>query len=180
MSRPMQSSREIGIALLLAALLSGCGQSPSTDGASSHAARQSRSKSSAAAPGSDAGNIDPDMVNAVNVTGTSTNLFNIKFKFESRPQVTSPLQVSILMIPAPDVEITHMHLLFQPSEGLQLQSGRSVDLTDLSGGKPVEQQITVVPQQSGVLSLSATVLVDTSSESISRTYAIPLIASDHS
>jgi hypothetical protein len=179
MSRPMQRSREIGIALLLAALLGGCGQSPSTDGASSHAARQSRSKS-AAAPGSDAGSIDPDMVNAVNVTGTSSSLFSMKFKFESRPQVTSPLQVSILMIPAPDVEITHMRLLFQPSEGLQLQSGRSVDLTDLSGGKPVEQQITVVPQQSGVLSLSATVLVDTSSESISRTYAIPLIASDHS
>jgi hypothetical protein len=36
----------------------------------------------------------------------------------------------------------------------------------------------VVPQQSGVLSLNATVLVDTASESISRTYAIPLIASD--
>ena len=179
MSRPMQRSREIGIALVLAALLGGCGQSPSTDGASSHATRQSRSKSSAA-PGSDGASIDPDMVSAVNVSGTSSSLFSMKFKLESRPQVTAPLQVSILLIPAPDVEITHLHLLFQTSDGLQLQSGRNVDLTDLSGGKPVEQQVTVVPQQGGVLSLSATVLVDTSAESISRTYTIPLIASDHS
>jgi hypothetical protein len=178
MSRPMQKPHEILIATALTALLSACGQSTSIDPGAAHAAHQSRAKASAQGVPDAGASIDPDMVSAVNLTGSSTNLFSMKFKIESRPQVTAPLQVRVLMIPAFDAEITHMQVLFQPSEGLQLQSGRSVDLTDLSGGKPVEQQVTVVPQQSGVLSLNATVLVDTASESISRTYAIPLIASD--
>ena len=38
----------------------------------------------------------------------------------------------------------------------------------------------MVPQQTGVLSLNATVVVDTDGSSLSRTYSIPLIAADSS
>lgn len=159
-------------------LCDGCGGPSSSDAGAVHTAHQNKAKVAASA--TDGGKaLDPDMVSAVNVNGASTELFTMKFKVESKPVVVTPVQVHIVMIPATDVSITHIQLLFQPSEGLQLQSGRSVDLTDLASGAPIEQQVTVVPQQSGVLSLSATVLVDTATQSVSRTYAIPLIASDN-
>jgi hypothetical protein len=160
------------LAVLLTALVSACGQSSKAPGAARGAAGRS-----AASPSGDSG-LDPDLVSAVNLNGASSNLFSVKFKVETRPLVTTPLQVRVLMIPAPGAGITHLQVLFQPSDGLKLQSDRTVDLTDLSGGAPIEQQVTVVPQKAGVLSLSATVLVDTGSESVSRTYAIPLIAAD--
>jgi hypothetical protein len=173
MSRPMRAAPHIAFALGLSALVSACGQSSPNPGIT-HAARQS--KANLPASGQPAKGIDPDMVSAVNVNGTSSALFTMKFKLGSKPMVTTPLQVTVLMIPAPEAAITRLHVSFQPGDGLQLQSGRNVDLTDLSSDAPIEQQVTVVPQQSGVLNLNATVLVDTATESISRTYAIPLIA----
>jgi hypothetical protein len=175
-SPPMRSRAEIAVAMILTALLSSCGQSGSNAPKVTHAVRSSQSKTAAAQPDRPA--IDPDMVSAVNVTGTSSTLLSMKFEVQSRPVVTAPLQVRVLMIPAADAEITRIHVLFQPGDGLELQSERNLELTDLTAGTPVEQQVTVVPRESGVLSLSATVLVDTPTESISRTYAIPLIASD--
>jgi hypothetical protein len=118
------------------------------------------------------------MVSAVNLNGNGGNVFSMKFKLESRPAVTTPLEVTVLMIPAPAVEIIHVHMLFQPGDGLLLSTERDIDRRDLATGAPIEQRVTVVPQQSGVLNLNATVLVDTATESVSRTYAIPVIASD--
>jgi hypothetical protein len=175
MSAPMRRPHDIGLlAIALTAVVSACGQSSSqgpVPGVAHGAAAKGASQSG------DAG-IDPDLVSAVNLNGASSNLFSVKFKVDTRPLVTNPLQVKVLMIPAPGAVITHLQVLFQASDGLKLQSDRSVDFSDLSAGAPVEQQVTVVPQKAGVLSLSATVLVDTGSESVSRTYAIPLIAAD--
>jgi hypothetical protein len=123
--------------------------------------------------------MDPDMVSAVSMAGASTTPVSMKFKLLSRPVVTTPLQVSVVVIPAPGINITHIHVSFQSGDGLQLQSERSLDVTDPSAGSPIQQQLTVVPQQNGVLTLSATVLVDTDSESITRTYTIPLVAADN-
>ena len=174
MSAPMPRPLAIApLAILLTAVVSACGQSSSTAPAVAHGGA-----SKAATSQSGDGGIDPDMVSAVNLNGASSNLFSVKFKLDTRPLVTNPMQVKVLMIPAPGAGITHFKVLFQPGDGLKLQSDRSVDLSDLSPGTPVEQQVTVVPQKAGVLSLSATVLVDTGSESVSRTYAIPLIAAD--
>jgi hypothetical protein len=84
-----------------------------------------------------------------------------------------------MVTPASGVTITHIHVSFQPGDGLQLQSDRSLDVTDPGAGSPIQQELTVVPQQNGVLSLDATVLVDTDSESITRVYTIPLVAADN-
>jgi hypothetical protein len=156
----------------VAACLVACGKSalPVSIGATAH-------PNPVAAPKPNNG-IDPDMVGAVNLAGAPATPVSMKFRLSARPQVTTPLQVRILVIPSPEAQITAMHLSFQPGDGLQLQSERTVDVPEAGSGAPVQQDITVVPQQSGLLSLSATVLVDTATESISRTYFIPLIASD--
>jgi len=43
----------------------------------------------------------------------------------------------------------------------------------------IEQELSVVPLQSGVLSLGATVVVDMDGGSLARSYAIPLIVRDN-
>jgi hypothetical protein len=177
-SPPMRTRADIVFAIILTAWISGCGRStPANPGATTTATSASKAKTAAAAR-ANASVLDPDMVSAVNLNGTGSSVFNVKFKLESRPAVKTPLDVTVLMIPAPEVEITHIHVLFQPGEGLLLSTERDIDRRDLATGAPIEQRVTVVPQQSGVLSLRATVLVDSVAESVSRTYAIPLIASD--
>jgi hypothetical protein len=172
MSRPMRRLPPRAILLVLSTLIGACGQAPPTG--ATHVARTVK----AAQAGKPGHGIDPDMVNAVNLSGTSTSLIGMKFKLGGRPKVTDPLQVTVLVVPAADATISHIHVTFRPDDGLLLQSEGNWDVTDLSAGTPVEQDLTVVPQKSGVLSLDATVLVDTGTESISRTYVIPLIASD--
>jgi hypothetical protein len=177
-SRHMRTSVDLASAIVLTALVGGCGQSTSVDPGATHTTHVSKSRSAATGGQASDAVIDPDMVSAVNLNGSGGNVFSMKFKLESRPAVTTPLEVTVLMIPAPAVEIIHVHMLFQPGDGLLLSTERDIDRRDLATGAPIEQRVTVVPQQSGVLNLNATVLVDTATESVSRTYAIPVIASD--
>ena len=178
MSRPMRIAAQLGVAtmaLAAAGWLGGCSRS-AQDVAAAHGLHSGKSQDTTSAkPGN---GIDPDMVNAVSAAGTSTTPISMKFKLGGRPQVTTPLQLTVLVIPSADVTINHIHVSFQPSDGLQMQSERTVDLSEPAPGTPVQEELTLLPQQSGVLSLKATVLVDTDSQSISRTYAIPLIAAD--
>jgi len=165
------SSRALAT-LAMAATLAACGQATDKSGA----AGQSRQ------PGPDkhkAGDLlDPDMVAAVSSAHSSTPIA-MKFRLSGRPLVGAPLQVVVALIPAADVTISHIHASFQPGEGLQLQAERSLDINDPTAGGVIEQELSVVPQQPGVLSLNATVVVDMDGGSLARSYAIPLIASDN-
>ncbi|MFI4869046.1 MAG: hypothetical protein ACHQDD_06800 [Steroidobacterales bacterium] len=155
----------------MAATLAACGQAADKTGA----AGQSRQ------PGPEkhkAGDLlDPDMVAAVSSAHSSTPIA-MKFRLSARPVIGVPLQVVVALIPAADVTINRIHASFQPGDGLQLQTERSLDINDPSAGGMIEQELSVVPQQPGVLSLNATVVVDMDGGSLSRSYAIPLIASD--
>jgi hypothetical protein len=171
----MQTSRRIVIALTLSGLVVACGH-PSQDPGAVHALHLNKNPPTATAKANTG--IDPDMVSAVSAAGSATTPISMKFRLAGRPTVTAPLQVTLLLIASPDVSISHIHLSFQPGDGLQLQSDRTLDVSAVAPGTVVQQDLTVVPQQSGMLSLTATVLVDTDSQSITRTYSIPLIASD--
>ena len=163
------------MALTLFGLLAACGHS-SQDPNAVHALHVNKKPATQTAKPNTG--IDPEMVSAVSAAGSSTTPISMKFRLASRPTVTTPLQVTLLLIPSPDVSISHIHLSLQPGDGLQLQSERTLDVTGVAPGTVLQQDLTVVPQQSGILSLTATVLVDTDSQSITRTYSIPLIASD--
>jgi hypothetical protein len=53
-----------------------------------------------------------------------------------------------------------------------------MDVSEFRVGAVLQQQLTVLPQQSGVLSVSAVVTIDTDTTTVSRTYSIPLIAAN--
>jgi hypothetical protein len=161
------------MALVLGASLFGCGSS--AEKARKELARQlDAPKVHAPAPSSSVGG-DADMVNAATPGGPGPPI-GLKFSLGGRPVVGEPLQIHIAMLPDTQNAIRHLYGSFAPGEGLALQSQRSFELRDLADGVPLHQEVTVVPQQAGILSLTATLSVDFDTGSVSRTFGIPLIA----
>ncbi|MGH8232144.1 MAG: hypothetical protein ACRESY_10005 [Steroidobacteraceae bacterium] len=153
-----------------AALLAGCGHASNRTAA---AGLQTGAK--AAHKGADI--IDPNMVTAVNSAHSNTPI-SMKFRLSTRPVVGTPVQVEIALIPSADASINRIHASFQPGDGLQLPGDHNIDVDDPAAGAVIEQEVSVVPQQTGVLNLNATVMVDTDGGSLARSYSIPLVVSD--
>jgi hypothetical protein len=161
-------------AIAMAAMLAACGPAGNQAGAAGQS-QQDRDMRPAHKPGD---TLDPDMVTAVN-SAHSTTPISIKFRVSARPVVGTPLTIVLALVPAENVGISHIHASFQPGDGLQLQGERTLDINDPGAGVIIEQELSVVPQQPGVLSLNATIVVDLDGGSLARSYSIPLIASDN-
>jgi hypothetical protein len=173
MTHMLWSARALA-AVAMAAVLAACGQGAHKAGAGGQS-QQNRDLSQGHKSGD---TLDPDMVAAVSSAHSSTPI-SMKFRLAARPVVGSPLQVLVALIPAADVSISHIHAAFQPSDGLQLQGEHGFDVNGPDAGVVIEQELSVVPQQPGVLSLNATVVVDLDGGSLARSYSIPLIAGDN-
>jgi hypothetical protein len=164
-------------AVALPALLCACGASKGSSAAvhalfgSHHDASTNQSQAAAG--------LDPDMVAGVSAGGSNPPI-GLKFLIGTRPVVGVPVQLKLALIPTAGAEISHIHGTLQVAEGLQLQSQRTFDIDALQSGAPIEQEVTVMPQRAGVLSLSATLEIDYDNGSVDRTYAIPLIAASAS
>jgi hypothetical protein len=161
------------VALLLAAVLVGCG--PSSEQARAARARLQQEQRASAAARSAAAGGDADMVSAATPGGPGPPI-SLKFGLAGRPVVGEPLQIHVAMMPDSQNPIRHLYGSFSAAEGLALQSPHSFELRDVADGVPLHQEVTVVPQQAGILSLSATLIVDFDTGSVSRTFGIPLIA----
>jgi len=120
-----------------------------------------------------------DLVTAVG-TGNTPVPISVKFRIGKRPQLGVPLQILVAIIPAPAAQIANLHGSFLPDTGLNLQGDRSFDVKELRAGEPLERQLTVVPEQPGVLNVNATFTLDVDSGTVSRSYAIPVIVGDNS
>ncbi len=162
--------------LLFAALplaLAACGSSnrPATTGSATATQTGAHAKPAAAS----SNNTDPDLVAAVSASGSGPPI-SVKFRLDTKPIVGRPAQLVLTLIPSDGIENSHIHGALQAAEGLLLQSPKSFDVDIPQGGDSVQQQVTVVPQRDGVLSLSASFVIDYQNTSLSRTYVIPLIA----
>jgi hypothetical protein len=157
--------------VVLSLTLCACGSSQGPAGQAT-SPRTARHASPSVAP---ADSIDADMVAAVSASGSGPPI-GVKFRLETRPVVGAPAQLVLALMPTPGLEISHIHATLQTDESLQLQTPRSFDIDDPQDGAILAQDVTVVPQREGVLSLSATVVVDYENTSIVRTFIIPLIA----
>jgi hypothetical protein len=89
--------------------------------------------------------------------------------------VGQPVDVDLALIPGQDLD--RVYTTFQGSEGLEVTAGSKTDeINRPPVGVPITYAVTLVPQREGVLFVSAVVLVDSSSESVTRTFSIPVIA----
>jgi hypothetical protein len=164
----------IAVALVLGVALLACGRS-AEQARAERARRQNELKAHAAAASAALGG-DADMVNAATPGGPGPPI-GLKFSLGERPVVGKPVQIHVAMMPDTPNEIRRLYGSFTPGEGLALQSQHSFELRDLADGVALHQDITVVPQQAGILSLTATLILDFDTGSVSRTFGIPLIAS---
>jgi hypothetical protein len=160
--------------LLLSLLATACGSSHAPAGGDAAAASASGTggpsprNAPAAAP-------DADMVAGVSSGGSGPPI-SVKFRLEARPVVGAPATLVLALIPTPGLGISRIHASLRGDDGLQVQSSTDFDVDDPQDGAVLTENVTVVPQRDGVLSLSAIVVVDYDKTSVARTYVIPLIA----
>jgi hypothetical protein len=119
--------------------------------------------------------LNPDLVNAVSAANSTTPI-SLKFRIETKPVVGQPVTIELVLIPAQGIAIDHIHSSFQVGDGMQLASERAFDVEQPEAGVPLEHELTVLPRQPGVMEVTATVIVDSESGSLARSYAIPVIA----
>jgi hypothetical protein len=163
------------LAIAMAVMPVACGRGAHQAGGAGQSQQQNRDMGAAGKSGVA---VDPDMVAAVSSAHTNTPI-SMRFALSARPVIGTPLIVRVALITATDVAISHVRASFQPGDGLQLQAERNLDISEPGAGAVIEQELSVVPQQAGVLSLNATVVVDMDGGSLARSYSIPLIAGDN-
>ncbi len=158
------------------ALATGCGGG--ADAARSQHEAQSAARAGAARQAGDAAAAsaaDADMVSAVS-PGSSATPVSLRFRLSDPPKVGQALRLDLALLQAPGLDIDSLLVSLAPSEGLQIESERSVEFRAPALGATQRIVVTLRPQQQGLLSLGATVLVDSGGGSLSRNFSIPLIA----
>jgi hypothetical protein len=177
MSAYRLGAARLAAAVTMAALLVACGQSSFTSRATPTPTPSP--EQNAAPPADETPDSDAALVSAVGPPGPSS-LISVKFRVEARPVVGMPVKIELALIPAANAQINRIHGSFLVGSGLLLQSEHSFDVPTVQAGVTLYRELTVVPQQSGVLSLNATILIQQDIGSQARTYSIPLIATDSS
>ncbi len=174
MSAYRLGAARLGAAAAMAVLLAACGQSSFTSGAG-----PSSVQNAASAVADESADPTAALVSAVGPRDPS-GLISVKFRIEARPVVGTPVKIEVALIPAANAQINRIHGSFLAGSGLALQSERTFDVPTVQAGVTLYRELTVVPQQTGVLSLSTTILIEQETGSQARTYSIPLIATDSS
>jgi len=163
-----------GVAAALVLGLSGCG-STSDSNAVAHGNKRLANKPKAVA---DPALREPiDMVAAVSSTKTGPPV-QLKFELRERPEIGQPLDVDVALIPdSPTVE--RVYAKFQPGEGLDLLDGGDLAAVEKPAQSvPIRHTVRLRPKRSGIFTLNVAVGVDSATDSVSRTFAIPVIAGE--
>ena len=162
--------------LAAAAPLAGCGSSADQARAQHDAHSQAQAGASRTADAAAAATAaEADMVSAVSAVASTTPV-GLKFSIQEPPRVGQALRLELALAQQPGLDITSMLVSFQPGDGLLLESDNSFEFHAPAAGASQRMVVTLRAQQAGLLSLGATVLVDSGSSSLARNFSIPLIA----
>lgn len=152
------------VALGMAIGLSGCGSSDPTAGT------EGRPATKTSRP---AGDNHPDMVAAVNASKTA-GAVELYFSIPSAPVVGQPIDIQLVITPLTDLE--RIIARFQATEGLEVMHGAESGPHDNPArGVEIPHTLTVRPKADGVYAIQAIVLSDSDTQSVSRTFSIPII-----
>ena len=116
----------------------------------------------------------PDMVAAVSASKTPGPV-EVRFALSAKPLVGKPVDIRLAL--TPNVELERLYARFQPSDGLDLVKGGETDHIERPAvGTDIAHTVTVTPKADGIFYVTATVISDSSTESVSPVYSIPIIA----
>jgi hypothetical protein len=164
----------LSLSLLTAGLLA-CGSHSSSAGAARAAAKAGGASAAATSrPGAADPSAADETVSAV-AAGRSNNAFHLRFDVRSHPGAGEPVDIDVVLTPMS--EFDRVQVMFRGNEGIEIRSGAQMPPVEKPEiDVPLHHTLTVVPKSEGIYSISAVVLSDSSEGSVSRAYAIPLIA----
>jgi len=117
-----------------------------------------------------------NMVSAVR-SGKSSGDIELKFDLRGRPVVGESVDIDLALIPG--TELDRVYAIFQAGDGLQLtKGGKTAEIAHPPVEVPISHTLTIVPQRDGVFYVSAVVLADSPTESVTRSFSIPLVVGD--
>jgi hypothetical protein len=115
-----------------------------------------------------------DMVAAVSAGKTELPV-DVRFALRQRPELGQPIKLDVQVTPS--APLVRLIASFHAEDGLTLGDGVQQIVRDRPDpGVPIVHTLTLVPRQDGIFYVNATVLTDSGSESIGRTFTIPVIA----
>jgi hypothetical protein len=156
------------VALMFAALATGCGSADEGDAASG------TGKNARKALSPEAARLSANMVKAVNA-GDRSALIEVRFEVSQRPEVGKPVDISFAFIPTASLD--RLSARFQTGDALEVvKGGETEQIAHPVTGTPVMHTLTITPKRDGIFTVMATVLMDSETESVSRNFAIPVIA----
>ncbi len=173
--KPMAMARW-GMTLALTVLAAGCGSGADQARARHEAHEQAQAGAGRSAAAVAAANAaEADFVTAVSSAQTTTPVV-LKFRVQQPPHVGEPLQLELMLSQEPQVEISSMLISLQAGDGLSVLSERSFEFRAPKPGATQRMNVMLRADAAGVLSLGATVLIDSDTTSTARYFLIPLIA----
>jgi hypothetical protein len=156
------------------AMLGACGSDGDEPSArDQHAEHQAKQRADQRAKATET---DMDMVVAPS-TAKSPPAVALKFAITQKPEIGKPVDIRLAFVPT-EGQLSVLGS-FQASEGLEIVAGAKTPMYEKpAAGASIAHTITVVPRNDGILYVLATVVSDTDTTSVSRTFSIPLIAGE--
>ncbi len=164
-------ARNAGVALLIAALLGGCGSSHNETPASRAATRAKQALNPKDV-------LARSLVGAVTTTkpGSSPIPVQVKFALRGRPDVAQPVDIDLSILPTAS-NLDRIFGQVEGEEGLELVGSGELEPAEKPvENTPIERTIKVLPKHNGIYLLTATVSVDVGGQISTQTYTIPVIA----
>jgi hypothetical protein len=158
-------------ALLLAALLGGCGSSHEETPATRAATRAKKA-------------LNPKDVLARSLVGAATSVkpgsspipVQVKFALLGRPDVAQPVDIDLAIVPTAS-NLDRIFGKVEGEEGLELVGSGELEPAEKPvENTPIERTIKVLPKKNGIYLLTAVVSVDMGGQISTQSYSIPVIA----
>jgi hypothetical protein len=158
-------------ALLIAALLGGCGSSHEETPATRAATRAKKA-------------LNPQDALARSLVGAATSVkpgsspipVQVKFALLGRPDVAQPVDIDLAIVPTAS-NLDRISGKVEGEEGLELVGSGELEPADKPvENTPIERTIKVLPKKNGIYLLTAVVSVDMGGQISTQSYSIPVIA----
>jgi hypothetical protein len=157
--------RYIVVLGILSVGLAGCG---------SEAEPEVQAPSAQAAQAAKAAQANPTsrMARAVGA-GKPGAALDIKYEFQSKPEVGKPVQLDIALIP--NAGVNSLDVTITGMEGVSLTGPLTQSFTEVKVGEPYKHQLLVLPEHAGVFYVTVSATTHIGSATMGKTFSIPFV-----
>lgn len=160
-----------GLAVLT--LMAACSSSDNPGGATSSYNARARKALSAKSAHRE-GDVK-DMVAAVSATKNGAPV-ELRFNLAQKPEIGQPVDLSVALVPHA-AGLDSVAVAFSGSEGLEIVEGaQGAPVEKPVDGTPVRYTVKLLPKQDGIYAVTAVVSVASANQTVTRNFAIPVIA----